>query len=143
MKTRLIVLFGLACCSAVAETNYVLYSQSDGRVMGTAAAFSYDCGRDCLTLGDATLSGINWAAMRLDKTTNALPRELSNISQVASHTRVLPLTAEELTDFTHWGDERLEAVAKALMDLVNSRLPAGQQITEDQLKQAVRNRLGR
>ena len=143
MKRLLVAWMALAGLPAFCETNYIYYVVADGRVEEVAPAYRYNPDSDVLTLGNATMSGINWAAMRLDVTTNALSGGLSNISQVASHSRVLPLTEEEKTDFTNWGDKRLEAVAKALLDLINSRVPSGQQITEDQLKQAVRSRLDR
>lgn len=140
MKKILAVLcLSLVAMTASAETNYVYVSGDNPMVVGTSC--SYDVEKDSVTIGTSVMGGIDWSVVKVVSTTSPIPVPFTNINQIVILETVLPITTDEKKNWERLADKKLKAIITGLVKTINLRLPAGNKITAEELKQAIKDEL--
>jgi hypothetical protein len=133
MKTLLFLL--LSASTAIAAPDLVVYVKSTGAIV------SYDKDRE-IPAKDLTPDGLGFYGsftgtniLGILSTTNA-PAGLTNIVQLANKTILEP--ANVSNDPENNPKLELKRIVRALVKTINLRLPAGQKLTADELKAAIK-----
>ena len=133
---KLILILALCPMLAVA-VDWVVYVKATGKILSHDKTYMLPQGQMSADGQTFTPMGPVQAVCGIGSTTNAVTGK-TNIAQLASFTPVLP--KDFLADVDQM-DAKLKAVVRALVRVINLRLPAAQKITADELKAAIKEEL--
>jgi len=85
--------------------------------------------------------GTNFVIEQWDVPDMPKPTVAELSSAYTAATNWYPTTFPDPSDYDLWQDDRMKATIKALIKVINLRLPAGQKITAAELKQAIKDKL--
>lgn len=136
MKNLLLVLTLLLAAPVLAgpDTRYVVFSKASGKVHAVATSVAYDAANGLVTAGAVRLAGANIGALALAtadlgdaKPPRTVPLDFGTPVPWADVTLVAPEDPEDVV------------TAKALVELLNKRFSGGDQVTEAEVKKAVKD----